>query len=98
LVAAAVGDTPLLGAAAMKGHHDIPLLAAAQRVMHEVAVRTGPDARRIPLEVRREVAVVGDGAVHHLARYADRIADQLLADRRLHAVARDQRRSGVALA
>ena len=75
----------------MKGDDHVVLLAAAQRVVHQMAVGAHPDAGGVPLQIDRKVFFIDHRAVHHMARYTRRIADILLAHGRLHAVGTDQR-------
>ncbi|MDT4846382.1 hypothetical protein FQZ97_804000 [compost metagenome] len=86
---AAVGDAPFFGIAAVEGDDQVVLLAVAQRVVHQVAVRAGPDHGRVPLQVGGHVGRGHDSAVDHVARHARRVADELGAHHRLHAVAAD---------
>src|SRR5207344_2927515 len=65
-LAAALAHAPLFLLAAVEGDDDVVLLAATQRVVHEVAVRTDPDARGVPLQVGREVLLVDHRAVNHV--------------------------------
>ena len=88
-VLAAVAHAPLLLLAAVEGDDQVVLLAVAQRVVHQVAVRAGPDHRCVPAQVGRHVGRRHHRAVHHMARHARRIAQQRGAHHRLHAVAAD---------
>ncbi len=90
LLAAAVAHAPLFLLAAVEGDDHVVLLAAAQRVVHQVAVRADPDAGGVPLQVGREVLAVDHRAVDHVARDARLVAHVLPAHRRLHAVGADQ--------
>jgi hypothetical protein len=65
------------------------LLAASQRVVHEVAIRTRPHHRRIDLQILRHVFDINDGAIHDMSCHAMLVADQCLAYCRLHAIATD---------
>ena len=76
---AALGHTPFFLLAAMEGHHHVVLFAAAQRVMHQVAVRPNPDAGSIPLKILGKIFTLHHRAVHHMASNARRIAHELLA-------------------
>src|SRR5262249_17783442 len=89
---------PLLLATAVEGDDDVVLLAAAQRVVHEVAVRADPDAGGVPLQVGGERLAVDDRAGDDMARDARLVADILPADRGLHAIGADQRAAAVAAA
>ena len=66
--------------------------------MDEVAVRADPHRGRVPAQVGREVGGVDDGAIDDVAGDADVVADRLRANRRLDAVAADQRDAAVAAA
>jgi hypothetical protein len=98
LFLAALAHAPLLLLARVEGDDDVVLLAAAQRVVHEVAVRACPQAGGVPLQVGREVLAVDDGAIDHVAGDARRVAHELLAHDRLHAVGTDERHAAVRLA
>jgi hypothetical protein len=79
----------------VEGDDHVVLLAAAQRVVHQVAVRAHPDAGGVPAQVFREVAAIDHGAVDHVAGDAGIVADQLPSHCRLHAVRTDQRQAAV---
>ena len=93
LFLAAVGHAPLLLLAAVEGHDQVVLLAAAQRVVDQVAVGAGPDDRRVPAQV---LGHVGASARPRGRRRGPRRAraspTQLRAHHRLDAVAADERR------
>src|SRR5205085_10663338 len=93
--AAAFTHAPFFRVAAVEGDDHVVLLAAAQRVVHQVAVRADPDAGRVPLQVGGKVLAVDHGAVHDVARHAGRVAHVLAAHRRLHAVGADERDAAV---
>jgi hypothetical protein len=98
LFAAALAHAPLFRLAAVEGDDHVVLLAAAQRVVHQVAVRADPDAGRIPAQVGREGLAVDHGAVDHVARDTCLVAHVLAAHGRLHAIGADQRAAAVHLA
>jgi hypothetical protein len=98
LVAAAFADAPGLGVAAVEGDDDVVLVAAAQRIVDEVAVRADPHRGRVPAQVGREIGGVDDGAIDDVAGDADVVADRLRANRRLDAVAADQGDAAMAAA
>src|SRR5205085_1429506 len=75
LLAAAFAHTPGLGVAAVEGDDDVVLLAAAQRIVDEVAVRPGPDRGGVPRQVGGKLGGIDDGAVDDVARHAHRVAD-----------------------
>src|SRR5436190_4581716 len=95
LLPAAFAHAPGLGIAAVEGDDDVVLVAAAQRIVDEVAVRSDPHRGRVPAQVGREVGGVDDGPVHDVAGDAHVVADGLRANRRLDAVATHQ--SGTAM-
>ena len=88
---AAVLDAPFLLLAAVEGDDHVVLLAAAQGVVHQVAVGAHPDGGRVPLQVGWKVFFVDHGAVHHMARDPGRVGHELLAHHRLDAIGSDQR-------
>ena len=94
----AVAHAPLFFLPAVEGHHQIVLLAAAQRIMHQVAVRTRPQHRRVNAQIVRHIGGVDHRAIDYMAGHPRRIAQQALAYNRLTAVAADQdiRRPAVA--
>jgi len=98
LFLAAFAHAPLFLFAAVEGHHQVVLLAAAQRVVHQVAVGAGPQHRRVDAQFLGHVVALDHGAVDHVAGHARRIADQVLADHRLDAVGADHRVGLVAVA
>src|SRR4029078_11964952 len=63
LRAAAFAHAPLFALAAGEGDDPVVLLAAAQRVVHEVAVRADPDAGGVPLQIGRKVLLFDHRAV-----------------------------------
>jgi hypothetical protein len=83
----------------VEGHHHVVLLAAAQRVVHQVAVGADPDAGGVPLQVVGEV-----GFLSTTARYTTWPVTRggsftyCCAHHRLAAVGADQRHPGPALA
>ncbi len=85
--------------AAVEGHDHVVLLAAAQGVVHQVAVGAHPNRwRRSICSSCRKFIFVDHGAVHHMAGHAGRIAHQLLAHRRLDAISAYERLALVGLA
>ena len=95
---AAFGHAPLFLLAAVEGDDHVVLLAAAQRVVHQVAVGPDPDAGGVPAQVFGEVGLVDHRAVDHVAGHARLVAHELLAHHRLHAVGADQRQAAVGVA
>jgi hypothetical protein len=91
LLLAAFTHAPFLFLATMERDDEVILATAAQRIMHEVAMRTGPHHRRIDLQVLRHIFYVNDGAIHDMPGHAMLVADQCVAYRRLHAIAADHR-------
>src|SRR5207245_5950023 len=85
----AFAHAPLLLLTAVEGDDHVVLLAAAQGIVHQVAVRADPDACGIPLQVGRKVLLVDDRAIHDVARDARLVADVLPAHRGLDAVGAD---------
>ena len=95
LLKAAFAHVPLFAVAAVKRDDDVVLLAAAQRVVQKVAVRADPDARRVSLQILRELRPIRDRAIHHMARDPRLVAHVLAPHRRLHALRADQRHAAV---
>ena len=83
---AAFGDAPFFNFTAVKSHHHVVLLAPSERVVHQVAVGTHPNAGSVPLQRRWEICFVHHRAVHHMAGDAMRVAHQLGPHHRLHAI------------
>ena len=74
-------------------------LAAAQRIMHEMGARAGPQHHVRPPQVLGHVLALEHGAIGDVAGHARlAVADDALADLRPHAVAADQRAAFGALA
>src|SRR4030095_1858899 len=95
LVARSFAHAPLLLLAAVKSDHDVVLLAPAQRVMNEMAIRTHPDRRGVPPQVGGHIGVWDQRAIDDMPRDAMPVADQMLPDDRVHAVAAHDRRAFV---
>ena len=74
-----VAHAPLFAFAAMEGDHQVVLFAAAQRIMHQMTMRPGPQYRRVNTQVFRHVGGLDHRAVHHVAGDPRRIAEQTLA-------------------
>ena len=74
-------------------HRDqIVELAPAQRVMHEMGARAGPQHHVGPPQVRRHLVALEHGAIGDVAGHPRlAVADDALAHLRPHAVAADQR-------
>ena len=89
LFLAALGDAPGFGLATVKGDHDVVLLPAAQRVMHQVTIGAAPHHRGVLLQIHRKLRFVDHGSVDDVAGYPRVVADVLLAHGRLAAIASD---------
>ena len=98
LLARALTDAPFLLLAAVEGHHQVVLFAAAQRVMHQMAVRPDPDGGGVPAQVGRHLVLGHHRAVHHMAGHPMGVAHHLLAHHRTHAIGADHRRTFVGAA
>ena len=70
LVARAFAHAPFLRLPAVEGDDDVVLLATAQRVVDEVAIRADPDRRRVPAQVGGHLGVRDDRAVDDVPRHA----------------------------
>ncbi len=94
----AVAHAPLFRLAAVEGHHQVVLFTAAQRIVHQVAVRASPQHRRVDAQVFRHIVAFYHRAVHHVTGDARRIAKQTLPHHGFYPVAANQniRRPAVA--
>ena len=89
-----IGNTPLFRISAVKGYDHVVLLTTAQGVVHQVALRACPEARRVPLEVIREVVLIDDCTVYNMPGNARGIVYILGAHYRLSAVGANERLAG----
>ena len=90
--ASAFGVPAFVVAVGVKHGDQVVEFAAAQRIVHEVRARAGPQDHVRPPEVVRHLVLLEHGAVGDVARDARlAVADDLVADLRPHAVAADQR-------
>ncbi|MDT4884861.1 hypothetical protein FQZ97_1210390 [compost metagenome] len=75
---------------AVERHHDVVLLATAQRVVNQVAIGADPDAGSVPFQVSGKVLFIHYCTVHNVPRDPSVVANILLAYHRFDPVGTDQ--------
>jgi hypothetical protein len=95
LLFAALAHAPCFPLAAVKGHHQVELLAASKRIVDEMVVRPAPDRRRVPAQILRHVRAGHHGPIDDMPRYAHLVSDQLVTDDGLDAVAANERGAAI---
>ncbi|MNS80629.1 hypothetical protein D3C72_1143180 [compost metagenome] len=83
---AAFPHAPFLLFAAVEGDDQVVLLAAAQGVVHQMAMRAGPQHGRVDAQFIGHVVAFDDRAVDDVAGHAGGVAHGAFADHGLHAV------------
>ena len=81
---------PLLLLTTVEGHHQVVLFAAAQWVVHQMTMRSGPQYRRVNAQLFRHIIAINHGAIDHVPGNPRSIANQRLTNNRFYTVTAHQ--------